>query len=88
MTGTFTVPTPSGEGSASAWVGIDGDTCDNAILQTGVDFTVSGGSVSYDGAQIVSSTVHAMLNARQLGTSGTLTTRTTSRASRSARATA
>ena len=49
--GTFTVPTPSGsDGSAaSAWVGIDGDTCQNAILQTGVDFTVSGGGASYDG---------------------------------------
>ena len=49
MTGTFTVPTPSGSGAASAWVGIDGDTCETAILQTGVDFTVSGGEVSYDG---------------------------------------
>ncbi|KAF7973074.1 hypothetical protein HWV62_16264 [Athelia sp. TMB] len=48
VTGTFTVPTPSGSGSASAWVGIDGDTCGNAILQTGLDFTISGGSVSYD----------------------------------------
>ncbi|RDX46350.1 aspergillopepsin [Lentinus brumalis] len=54
VTGTFTVPTPkepsggSGTHSASAWVGIDGDTCGNAILQTGVDFTVSGSSVSYD----------------------------------------
>ena len=48
VTGTFTVPTPSGSGSASAWVGIDGDTCGTAILQTGIDFTVSGGSVSYD----------------------------------------
>ena len=55
MTGTFTVPTPkepsggSGTHSASAWVGIDGDTCGNAILQTGVDFNVNGNSVSYDG---------------------------------------
>jgi len=54
VTGTFTVPTPkapsggSGTYSASAWVGIDGDTCGSAILQTGLDFTVSGGSVSYD----------------------------------------
>ncbi|KAG6811128.1 hypothetical protein H0H92_008861 [Tricholoma furcatifolium] len=48
VTGTFTVPTPSGSGAASAWVGIDGDTCDTAILQTGVDFTISGGKVSYD----------------------------------------
>ncbi|KAI0656093.1 acid proteinase [Cubamyces menziesii] len=54
VTGTFTVPTPkepsggSGFHSSSAWVGIDGDTCGTAILQTGVDFTVSGGSVSFD----------------------------------------
>jgi len=53
VTGTFTVPTPkaasgSSSGSAAAWVGIDGDTCDTAILQTGIDFTISGGSVSYD----------------------------------------
>ncbi|KAG8882330.1 hypothetical protein FRB98_003763 [Tulasnella sp. 332] len=53
VTGTFVVPTPkaaSGQtsGSASAWVGIDGDTCGNAILQTGVDFTVTNGKVSYD----------------------------------------
>ncbi|KDR74078.1 hypothetical protein GALMADRAFT_280571 [Galerina marginata CBS 339.88] len=49
VTGTFTVPTPKGaDGSASAWVGIDGDTCGSAILQTGIDFTVSGGEVSYD----------------------------------------
>ncbi|KAG6375465.1 peptidase A4 family-domain-containing protein [Boletus reticuloceps] len=51
VTGTFTVPTPSGKtgSAASAWVGIDGDTCQTAILQTGVDFIVGrGGSVSYD----------------------------------------
>jgi len=44
----FVVPTPSGSGSASAWVGIDGDTYSNAILQTGIDFTISSGKVSYD----------------------------------------
>ncbi|KAJ5584786.1 Aspergillopepsin-2 [Penicillium hispanicum] len=52
----FTVPTPSvpsGGSSgeqycASAWVGIDGDTCSTAILQTGVDFCVQGSSVSFD----------------------------------------
>ncbi|KAJ4477903.1 concanavalin A-like lectin/glucanase domain-containing protein [Lentinula edodes] len=54
VTGTFVVPTPestggSSEQCASAWVGIDGDTCDSAILQTGVDFCVTGSSVSYDG---------------------------------------
>jgi hypothetical protein len=50
VSGKFTVPTPSapsgvsatdGEYSASAWVGIDGNTYSTAILQTGVDFTVS-----------------------------------------------
>ncbi|GKZ32175.1 hypothetical protein AbraIFM66950_001355 [Aspergillus brasiliensis] len=53
VTGTFTVPEPtggSGSGSqaASAWVGIDGDTYGNAILQTGVDFTVTDGEASFD----------------------------------------
>jgi len=56
VAGTFTVPTPSvpsggtsnREYSASAWVGIDGDTCETAILQTGIDFNVRGSSVSYD----------------------------------------
>ncbi|KAJ7782757.1 aspergillopepsin [Mycena metata] len=54
VTGTFVVPSPtapSGGSStfaASAWVGIDGDTCGTAILQTGIDFTVSNGRVSYD----------------------------------------
>ncbi|KIP01483.1 hypothetical protein PHLGIDRAFT_131247 [Phlebiopsis gigantea 11061_1 CR5-6] len=50
--GTFTVPAASqltSATSASAWVGIDGDTCTSAILQVGVDFTVSGSSVTYDG---------------------------------------
>ncbi|KZT10841.1 uncharacterized protein LAESUDRAFT_809729 [Laetiporus sulphureus 93-53] len=38
--------------SAAAWVGIDGYTCENAILQTGVDFTVDEyGDVSYSGTQ-------------------------------------
>ncbi|KAI1413065.1 peptidase A4 family-domain-containing protein [Hypoxylon sp. FL1857] len=56
VTGSFVVPTPKAPSggsssttySASAWVGIDGDTCQTAILQTGVDFTVRGSSVSYD----------------------------------------
>ncbi|GJE98817.1 peptidase A4 family-domain-containing protein [Phanerochaete sordida] len=53
VTATFVVPTPKSSGgggsqAASAWVGIDGDTCGNAILQTGVDFNVDGSSVSYD----------------------------------------
>jgi hypothetical protein len=57
VTASFVVPTPSNppggnDGTtyyASAWVGIDGDTCGNAILQTGLDFSVQGGSVGYDG---------------------------------------
>jgi Peptidase A4 family len=56
VTGTIKVPTPkmpSGGSSrttyyTSAWVGIDGDTCGSAILQTGVDFIVKGNAVSYD----------------------------------------
>jgi hypothetical protein len=58
ISGSFTVPTPkapssgSGSWSSSAWVGIDGDTYQNAILQSGIDFTVtsSGGrtSTSFD----------------------------------------
>ncbi|CAG8897473.1 unnamed protein product [Penicillium nalgiovense] len=56
VTGEFTVPkpkVPSGASSyeqscASAWVGIDGDTCSSAILQTGIDFCIQGGKVSYD----------------------------------------
>ena len=34
--------------AASAWVGIDGDTAQNSILQTGVDFYVENGEASYD----------------------------------------
>ncbi|KAI1122072.1 peptidase A4 family-domain-containing protein [Nemania abortiva] len=52
VVGTIIVPTPKSTGksaSASAWVGIDGDTCGTAILQTGMDFTISSsGAVSYD----------------------------------------
>lgn len=48
VTGTFTVPSPSTDGSGAAWVGIDGDTCGSAILQAGVSWTRSGGSTSYD----------------------------------------
>lgn len=59
VTGTFTVPTPklSSEGgqqaqAASVWVGIDGNTCQTALLQTGVDLNVdANGEVSYDGAR-------------------------------------
>jgi len=56
VVGRFTVPTPSKPAgvagssfAASAWVGIDGDTAQNAILQTGIDFNVaSSGAVSFD----------------------------------------
>lgn len=56
VTGTITVPTPkrpsggssSTQYAASAWVGIDGDTCSSAILQTGVDFYIRGSTVSFD----------------------------------------
>ncbi|KAI9825140.1 MAG: hypothetical protein M1819_000598 [Sarea resinae] len=55
VSGSFNVPSPkAGSGSesswsSSAWVGIDGDTYGDAILQSGVDFTVdSSGDVSYD----------------------------------------
>ncbi|KAI1784968.1 acid proteinase [Ganoderma leucocontextum] len=53
VTGTFVVPTPkepsgaTGKHYAAAWVGIDGDTCGHAILQTGVDFAVNGNTVTY-----------------------------------------
>lgn len=56
VTGTVVVPTPeepSGGDSgtqyaASAWVGIDGDTCQTAILQTGIDVYIQDGETSFD----------------------------------------
>ena len=44
VVGTVTVPQASGGSgaAASAWVGIDGDTCGRAILQTGIDFYGDG----------------------------------------------
>ncbi|GJE98820.1 peptidase A4 family-domain-containing protein [Phanerochaete sordida] len=52
ITATFTVPTPkhpaggSGPHSAAVWVGIDGDSCYQGLLQTGVDSHIdSRGSV-------------------------------------------
>ncbi len=47
VTGTFTVPSIKSDGSGAAWVGIDGDTCQSAILQTGIQWTTSGGSTAY-----------------------------------------
>lgn len=56
VTGTVTVPKPSipSGGStrntyyASAWVGIDGDSCENAILQTGIDVGIQGSTYIYE----------------------------------------
>ena len=56
VTGSIVVPTPqepprarrNTQYAAAAWVGIDGDTCGSAIIQTGVDFYIQGGEVSYD----------------------------------------
>ncbi|CAI7665914.1 unnamed protein product [Penicillium glandicola] len=56
VSGEITVPIPqlpSGANyytnyCASAWVGIDGDTCNTAILQTGIDFCIQGGTTSYN----------------------------------------
>ncbi|POS79859.1 peptidase A4 family protein [Diaporthe helianthi] len=54
VTGTITVPTlaassnDSVEYAGAAWVGIDGDTCQTAILQTGIDWYVNGSAITYD----------------------------------------
>jgi hypothetical protein len=57
VSATFTVPGPAipagvasnGSYAASAWVGIDGDTYSNAILQTGIDFSITKeGDISFD----------------------------------------
>ncbi len=95
VTGTFVVPTPkepsggSGTHSASAWVGIDGDTCGSAILQTGIDFTVSGTRTSFDGTLRLPALVRCRMThfLPQPGSSGSPTSRTTSPASPSAPAT-
>lgn len=44
VVGTITVPEVTGNqgDAASAWVGIDGDTCQSAILQTGISFYADG----------------------------------------------
>lgn len=55
VSGTIVVPTPSvpsggssrKQYAASAWVGIDGDTCSTAILQSGIDFYAGRGGVSF-----------------------------------------
>jgi hypothetical protein len=56
VTGTFTIPKPSppSGGSSSteycgaAWVGIDGDTCQTGLIQTGVFWCVQNGEYSYE----------------------------------------
>lgn len=56
VSGSVVVPTaiepadaqPGTQYAATAWVGIDGDTCSSAILQTGVDFYVQDGQPSFD----------------------------------------
>ncbi|KAH9895602.1 peptidase A4 family-domain-containing protein [Cubamyces lactineus] len=54
VTGTFVVPVPrepvgvDGFHSAVAWVGIDGYNCPDAILQTGVEMSVSGSETAYN----------------------------------------
>ncbi|KUL84874.1 hypothetical protein ZTR_08220 [Talaromyces verruculosus] len=54
VTGSFVVPSvtvPNGGDStqqycAAAWVGIDGDTCGTAILQTGVNICIQNGHIT------------------------------------------
>ncbi|KAJ5096444.1 hypothetical protein NUU61_005800 [Penicillium alfredii] len=54
VSATFTVPEPTATDdsgdlqAASAWVGIDGDTYTQAILQTGIDCYVQNGTKAYD----------------------------------------
>ncbi|KAJ6164089.1 aspergillopepsin [Penicillium chermesinum] len=55
VTGTFTVPTPQAPNGgdpntnycAAIWVGIDGSSCQSAILQTGVNVCIQNGVPSY-----------------------------------------
>ncbi|KZP03385.1 concanavalin A-like lectin/glucanase, partial [Athelia psychrophila] len=49
IVGTFTVPGSTGaDGASTAWVGIDGSSCQSALIQTGVTFSLTGGVVSYN----------------------------------------
>jgi len=56
VTGTFTVPKPSVPSGGStrteycgaAWVGIDGDTCQSGLIQTGVFWCIQNGAFSYE----------------------------------------
>ena len=50
VTGTYIIPTPIGYGMSTAWVGIDGDSCPAALLQTGIDLGINGdGDYVYKG---------------------------------------
>jgi hypothetical protein len=54
VSATFTVPTPKATDASndmqavSAWVGIDGDTYTQAILQTGIDAYIQNGEQTFD----------------------------------------
>jgi hypothetical protein len=54
VSATFTVPEPTATDNSgnlqavSAWVGIDGDTYTEAILQTGIDAYIQNGQRTYD----------------------------------------
>lgn len=54
VSATFTVPRPTATDNSndmqavSAWVGIDGDTYTQAILQTGIDAYIQNGEETYD----------------------------------------
>jgi hypothetical protein len=56
VTGTFTIPKPTVPAGGStrtefcgaAWVGIDGDTCQSGLIQTGVFWCVENGAFSYE----------------------------------------
>jgi len=56
VTGTFTIPKPTvptggkatTEYCGAAWVGIDGDTCQSGLIQTGVFWCVENGAFSYE----------------------------------------
>jgi len=61
VTGTFTIPqpkVPSGGSSSTeycgaGWVGIDGDTCQSGLIQTGVFWCVQDGEYSKDNLTFV-----------------------------------
>ena len=62
VTGTFVLPTPqepsgaTGTHGATIAIGLDGDTCQGATFQTGIDMTVNAGTVSYVGKYACPST--------------------------------